>query len=114
MQTKLFEIRDYGTCIVVAAMQTKGESTPERRLLRRGGWGERSIILCDINGKSECTHDPFIWKERGNDTLFYAHMYIQKNFDQLENHSVIDVEYINGKTKDPKQSEIINNPIYDF
>ncbi len=41
-------------------------------------------------------------------------MYIQKNFDQLENHSVIDVEYINGKTKAPKQSEIINNPIYDF
>lgn len=114
MQTKLFEIRDVGTCIVVAAMRTKGETIPESRLLSRAGWGTSSVILCSINGGSECTHDPFKWRERGNNTLFTAHMHIQKNFDELESNSVIDIEHISGRTAQPKESEIINNPLYDL
>ncbi len=114
MKVKLFEIRDKGTCMVVAAMRTKGETTPESRLLKRAGWGENSVILCNINGGSECSHDPFMWRGQGNNTLFTAHLHIQKNFDELENGSVIDVEYISGRATQPKESEIINNPLYDF
>lgn len=114
MKVKLFEVRDEGTCMVVAAMKTKGESVAEGRLLKRAGWGENSVILCSIDGGSESTHDPFKWRERGNSTLFTAHMHIQKNFDELENGSVIDVEYISGRATQPKESEIVNNPLYDI
>ena len=37
-----------------------------------------------------------------------AHLYIQKHFDELKNYSVVDVEYINGETAEPKTSEILS------
>lgn len=114
MKTKMFEIRDRATCMVVAAMKTKGESVAEGRLLKRAGWDENSVILCSIDGGSEATHDPFVWRKNGNNTLFQAHLYLQKHFDELENGSVIDVEYISGRATQPKESEIVNNPLYDI
>lgn len=113
MKTKMFEIRDRATCMVVAAMKTKGESVAEGRLLKRAGWDENSVILCSIDGGSEATHDPFVWRKNGNNTLFQAHLYLQKHFESLEDNSVIDIEFIAGKTDKPKESEIINNPFYD-
>jgi hypothetical protein len=38
--------------------------------------------------------------------MFEAHRYIQEHFDDIENYSVIDVEYILGIKQTIKESEI--------
>jgi len=106
MKTKMFEIRDRATCIPVIAIKTEGETLEEHMFFRRGGWGGNTVILIKINGDTEATHDPFKWGNRR--TMTTAHLYIQKHFDKLENYSVVDVEYINGETTEPKTSEILS------
>ncbi len=113
METKLFEVRDAGTCIVALAIRTKTDDTDAKKLLNRGGWSNGSIILCDITGDSNCTHDPYIWLEKRNSrTMYQAHIHIIANFDKLPANSVIDVEYILGERNEPKKSEILNRPLY--
>jgi len=41
-----------------------------------------------------------------NTTMFKAHKHVKKNFDSLVSGDVIDVEFIQGKSKSSKVSEI--------
>ena len=109
MKSKMFEVRDAGTCMTVIAIKTEGENEKERAHFRRGGWGENSIILMKTNGEVVANYDAFEWRNRNNRTLFNAHRYIEENFDNLNNFDVIDVQYILGETESPKQSEIIRD-----
>lgn len=111
MTTKLFEVRDDGTLIVVLAAQLNPGNDDERKLLARAGYGTRAtdqseyVFLCNLNGSQQAGHyDPFSWQNR---TMREAHRHIVKNFGDLENCQVIDVEYIIGVRAEPKKSEVL-------
>ncbi len=114
MQTKLFEIRDRGTCISALAIQLESQSEAERWLLARVGYGVQSvrqgeyIIVVNLS-ELGATYDPFGW--RGSRTMSTAHQEIIKRFRELDSGSVIDVEYLLGETATLKRSEM--RPLVD-
>ena len=59
IEIKLFEIRDVGTHIDVAAIRTVSDDTQEKYLLSHAGYGPNSdcILLCRLNG-GQCEYDP--------------------------------------------------------
>lgn len=107
MQTKLFEVRDRGTCIPVMATKTTANNVNEQQFLTHGGWGDYTVILTRMDGQAVANIDPYFWRREYNGrTLTHAHAYIINNFDILPTYAVIDVEYILGESKTPKQSEV--------
>src|SRR5262249_55810951 len=90
-------------------------------LLRRAGYAEHQIrpsnypaptepyiILCKLV-EVEAHYDPFDWPR--NRTMTTAHRHIINHWDELTSGDVIDVEFILGETKEPKQSERITHPL---
>lgn len=113
MKAKLFEVRDAGTFIPVLAVQLGSEHEAERYLASRAGYGRTApeqseyVYVAKINGNdSGGTYDPHQWSG-GARTMPTAHQYIIENFDALEPGAVIDVEFILGRTDQPKQSEAV-------
>lgn len=106
MKVKLLEIRDKATFIPVAAITTNPINEEQRYLLRRSGYGLPSslIILLNLGHPSTASFDPYDWNT-GARTYPIAHDYIVKNFDNLKNGDVIDVEHILGETTTVKISE---------
>lgn len=107
MKTKLFEIRDRATFIPVFATQVMPESEVQRRLIRAVGYGldvgPIMVLIGRLSGGGQCHSDPYEWADR---TFTVAHDYIARNFDQLEDGDVVDVEYILGETNAPKRSDL--------
>lgn len=99
MKIKLFEIRDRGTYIPAIAIEVNGD---EHYLLRYAGYGRRPYILLATLNKSKLTYNQFDWE--GSRTMKVAHGYIIDNWDGLHTGDVIDVEFINGETQEPKLS----------
>ena len=109
MITKLFEIRDRNTFIPVLATKIDHEIDAQSWLLNRAGFlkpftpDDFFILLCDIKGGGgECQTSAYDWRGRAMAT---AHDHIVKNWDQLKDGDVIDVEFILGETKVKKASE---------
>ena len=102
MQTKLFEIRDRGTCIPVMATAFTGDDDV---LFRAAGYGadQLYVIVAKLDGVS-AQYDPFGWPG-GARTMQAAHSHILANWRELENGQVIDVEYILRETTEPKRSQ---------
>lgn len=115
MTTKMFEVRDDGTLIVVLATQLRPGSDHERRLLARAGFGSKAddqakyVFLARLSGGEQAgTYNTYDWQTvHKSRTLFEAHRHIEKHFNYLENGQVIDVEYILGIRKEPKVSEVV-------
>lgn len=106
MQVKALEIRDRATFIPAFAMQMQPDNEGQRYLLRRAGYScqtdDNIVILGMLNNPARSAYDPYDWNDR---TMKTAHEYIQKNFDDLSNGDVIDVEFILDETDEPKESE---------
>lgn len=105
---KLFEIRDRGTFIPVAAFKFDPQSEAERHLLACAGYGQvplqqrEYVLLCQIDGGGgRVCSDPFDWPGEAR-TLPAAHAYIQEHWDALQSGEVVDVEFILGETTHPK------------
>ena len=91
MITKLFEIRCLATSIRALATQI------DAGFYNVGDPSVRRIFLCRIfRGRGEGYDDPHSWMGR---TLTAAHEYIVKNWNQMKDGDVIDVEFILGETK---------------
>lgn len=102
-EIKLFEVRDVGTSIPVAALNIMPALEQERWLMKRAGYGQkRYIILFGLNCDCPVRYDPYRWNNR---TLINAHSYIREHWDELRGGEVIDVEYILGERTEPKISE---------
>jgi hypothetical protein len=112
MEIKCLEVRDSGTFLPVICIRPVPENEEQRYLLRRDGYSgedtERCIILIDAQCRG-VAYDPYDWPTRGR-TIPYAHDYIQKHWHELKDGDVIDVEYILGKTSQPKMSERLTAP----
>lgn len=131
MEVKLLEVRDRLTFIPVIAIAMVeqpasaaglGSLDPvavkaiadRRYLLGRAGYADDerhpTIALAHLSaaktadrasGKTFCC-DPYDWCDR---TYQCAHLYIEKNWHDLKDGDVIDVEHILGETASPKLSE---------
>lgn len=103
MKIKFFEVRDRCTCISTMAIKTVSTNDFESAFLRRDGYGENNVLLINLPSQ-EMRTDPFKWGDTR--TMLNAHQYIERNFDDLPDGSVIDVEYILGESDTPKTAEI--------
>lgn len=106
---KLFEVRDKGTFLPVFAIRMKDQipltSAMEGYLLRRAGFspnGQPFVLFGRATGGGAANYDPYNWGDR---TMHTAHMYVTKNWDDLEDGQVICVEHIFGERENPKTSE---------
>ena len=114
LENKIFEIRDRATFIPVLCTKmapgrvgetTISGATQETKLLRATGYGfDFPLILMSalVRPDSATNYDPFKWGDR---TMHTAHVYIAEHYDELETGAVVDVEYILGETKAPKESD---------
>lgn len=110
MITKLFEIRDAGTFIPCFAISFRGHGNRHNEdfLTRRAGYGlDCDAVLFGRLDGGECQHDPYEWSSSVR-TFRVAHDFIERNFDNLESGSVVDVEFILNETKVEKRSEYLD------
>lgn len=107
MEAKLFEIRDEGTSIPAMAIKPRSGSEQERYLMSRAGYGTTSdahgnyVILVTL-ATMKAAYDEYEW---GSRTMQVAHRHIIDKWPELTSGDVIDVQYIIGESKQPKQSE---------
>ena len=111
MKAKALEIRDKGTFIAALAVDMNPcFEEPQRNaqfwLLSRCGYrcdGRPNIMLTNLDGDGTmATNDPYAWRGR---TFPTAHSYIIDHWDELEDGSVVDVQFLLGETTEPKRSE---------
>lgn len=102
---KTFEVLDSMTFIPVLAVKLEPGCEADRYLFRRCGYDpdDYNIMLTYLAGRYPANSDMYDWA--GNSTMKQAHNYILDHFDDLESGAVIDVEFITGRTKEPKKSE---------
>lgn len=108
MEVKCLEIRDDGTFIPVICLRPTPENDDQSYLLRRDGYKgtqeERCIIMIDAQCRG-VAYDPYDWDRGKGRTKRVAHDHISKNWAQLRDGDVIDIEFILGETKTKKISE---------
>lgn len=107
MEVKIFEVRDRMTFLPMMAARVTAANEGQRYLLRRAGYGlddtPSLILLSQMNGgNGQQTCDPYDWDCRTKGT---AHEFIMRNWEDLNDGDVIDVEYILGETSTKKESE---------
>jgi hypothetical protein len=108
MKIKALEIRDRATFVPAVAIKMEAENEGQRYLMARCGFrGGDQIVVMKLNDQRG-TADPYEW---GGRTMPTAHRYIGQHWDELEDGSVIDVEFILGETKAPKVSEREEAPL---
>ena len=119
MISKLIEVRDRGTCVMMMATQLgtdanfEDERSQERWILWHAGYGRdhddhRSyILLSKLSGgePNESHTDPFTWSNRR--TYTSAHLWIREHFAEIKTGQVVDVEFVLGEVEHPKVSERI-------
>lgn len=111
MEIKLFEIRDKGTYVPVMCTRLAARTEKEQKMLSNAGFGQTVneqkayVIYTPLDGSSwgRADFDPYTWTNR---TQREAHKYIRDNWEELENNSVIDVEFILKETEKPKESQL--------
>lgn len=113
MEVKLFEIRDAATFIPIMCIKLSSRNEEERYLLARAGYGQLAevhktyVMMIQIaGGAGQAICDFCDWNGR---TYYESHHYIYENWNVLKSGDVIDVEYIIGKSSQPKVSERISN-----
>lgn len=106
MEIKLFEILDRVTFIPVMGIKMQDFNRKNRWILRKAGYGDDPIcILLIILPQGRSYYDPDEWGYHGSRTMKIAHKHIKEKWNSLESGSVVDVEFILGETKEPKESE---------
>lgn len=108
MEVKLLEVHDRATCIPIMAIRASAANEAQRALLARAGFGRteedgrRYVVMTLLSGLISANYDPAHWTNR---TLYEAHEYILRHFDELSDGDVVDVEFILGETTEPSPAE---------
>lgn len=76
---------------------------------RSGYPRDGSSIMLMMLADGRATNDPYEWG--GARTMKTAHDFILKNFNELSDGDVVDVEVILGETHEPKVSERIKHSL---
>lgn len=117
MEVKCLEVRDAGTFIPVIAIRPVADNPEQLYLLQRDGYDasldETCIILvrshANFRDGGNAQFDAYEWPDNPR-TMRAAHILIEKHWDTLKDGSVVDVEFLLGETKTPKQSERLKCP----
>lgn len=112
MNLKALEIRDEGTFIPAIAIQmNQSNNEGQRYLLRRCGYEQSdrdkpTVLLLRMDGSrsGRALSDPYDWGDR---TWHIAHLWIIDHWWELNDGSVVDVEFALGETTQPKVSECV-------
>jgi hypothetical protein len=110
MKTKLLEVRDRGTCIVMLCVDMNPENKMQHRGLRACGYSPRAapnIMITYAGGGKRADNDQYSWGDR---TYAIAHQDIIENWESYKDGDVVDVEFILGETKEPKISQRFGAP----
>lgn len=112
-ETKMFEVRDEGTTMVVIALKPDARFEAERWGWAKAGYGtdpmgQRGYVLLAplSGGEGMLVCDPF--KHKGAPhvrTLPTAHRHITENWEYLRSGDVIDVQFVLGETTEAKAPE---------
>lgn len=111
MRAKALEVRDEGTFIALLAVDmnpvaASAVDSAQRYLLRRVGYpcdGRPNVVITKLSADGDrACNDPHYWKDR---TFATAHAYIIEHWNDLSDGDVVDVQFILGETKAPKESE---------
>lgn len=103
---KVVEIRDRATCIVAFAIRMLPQTEEEIFLFKWAGYRSSAnpCIILISSSVPQCSaryHDE--WRNVGR-SFPEAHKYIEKNYDEIKNCQVIDVEFILGEVEKPCKS----------
>jgi hypothetical protein len=105
-EVKFFEVRDSMTFIPVYAVrfEQEGDGSDEEYLLRAGGWGRlgTATYLTTIS-EARTGYNPHAFGSAR--TLGRAQAYIEHRWDSLRSGEVIDIEFLENETSEPKESE---------
>ena len=112
-ETKMFEVRDKGTTMIVIALKPDARFEAERWGWAKAGYGtdpmaQRGYVLLAPlgGGEGRLVCDPYQHPHASSvRTLPAAHRHITENWDYLRSGDVIDVEHILGETTEAKLSE---------
>lgn len=110
-ETKMFEVRDEGTTMIVIAIKPDPRCEAERWGWAKSGYGtdpmgqREYVLLAPLHaGEGMLVCDPF--KHPGvARTLPTAHNHIIQNWTYLRSGDVIDVQFILNETTEAKLSE---------
>jgi hypothetical protein len=108
MRTLILEVRDRATCIPVLAVEVLDLDNMQNYywLHERCGHPPNplnpNILVTRVEANGKAYVDPYDWSDR---TMKTAHHHIISNWGNLKDGEVVDVEFILGETKEPKQSE---------
>jgi hypothetical protein len=93
------------------ATKLKAENLQTAALLSHSGFGktnkqiETYILVCAIDGGGDGIATTDAYKHKSEE-LRIAHIYLNEHFNDLENGSVLDIDFIRGKSKSPKKSDM--------
>lgn len=105
MEVKLFEIRDWKTCIAAIAIKLGPRNDAEHWLLKdKCGYHIPNPTIHFGNAETmELTPDAY--HNWGSRTMGIAHLYVIEHWDRLESGDVIDVRFLQQETKEPVTSD---------
>jgi hypothetical protein len=110
MKTKLLEVRDRGTCIVMLCIDMNPENEMQHLGLKACGYpcdDEPNIVITYAGGNKRADNDPYSWGDR---TYVTAHRDIIQNWEGYKDGDVVDVEFLLGETEKPKTSQRFGTP----
>lgn len=110
METKLIEVRDIMTTVVVLAVRMTASDKRERKLIAREGFNTAyPLVIFHPLSRTKATWNLYDWNDR---TFQAAHSELQLKWDLYNSGDVLDVEYVLGETDTPKESDIQNDDDY--
>lgn len=101
MESKLFEIRDKGTCVPALAVRVSGEDGP---IMRRAGFGNPMVLLTML-AHPMTQWDPYAWPN--GRTMRTVHLFIEEHWNGLVSDQVIDVRVLLGEATEPAEAECV-------
>jgi hypothetical protein len=113
MEIKCLEIRDSMTFIPVICIRPVPTNSAQQYLLRRDGYSGSISESCIIMIDAQCrgvNYDPYSWTRSRTHKI--AHDHIAKNWHDLKDGDVVDVEFILGETSQPKHRERLDGALY--
>jgi hypothetical protein len=113
MTVKLFEVRDRGTTIPAIGVDCSSAEADGRDylLLRRAGYGPDRCILFGPLAGGDFTYDPY--EHKSLRTIPAAHVYVEKEWDNLKSGDIIDVQFIVGETTTKKETDLDETGLLD-
>lgn len=109
MEIKIFEVRDKGTFIPMAAIRLCCDTSKEAYLLNAAGYGqspERYVILIGLEPPLYASYSSFDTEMKfGSRTRAVIHKHLEKFWESCVSGDVLDVRYILGETQTPCVSQ---------